>query len=82
MQLIKGRVEDGEMKDGVQNAVAPGNRRQAGGTVEPIDAPVDLKTGAFGTGQGSVRLMGVWTDAEFDPRQHAYDNVRVLQLPN
>ena len=81
IQVIKGWVEDGEMKDRVYNAVASGNRLRQDGTVEPIEAPVDMKTGAFNTEKGSAQLMGVWTDPDFDPKQHAYYYVRVLQLP-
>ena len=52
-----------------------------GFSLEPIEAPVDMKTGAFNTEKGSAQLMGVWTDPDFDPKQHAYYYVRVLQLP-
>ncbi|MFC1578927.1 DUF3604 domain-containing protein [Pseudomonadota bacterium] len=81
IQVIKGWVEDGEMKDRVYNAVASGNRLLEDDTVEPILAPVDMKTGAFNTEKGSAQLMGVWTDPDFDPNQNAYYYVRVLQLP-
>lgn len=81
IQIIKGWVEDGEMKDRVYNALASDDRLRDDGTVEPIDAPVDITTGAFNTEKGSSQLMGVWTDPDFDPNQHAYYYVRVLQLP-
>jgi hypothetical protein len=39
IQIVKGWLEDGEMKDTVIDVVASGNRLKADGTVEPIDAP-------------------------------------------
>lgn len=81
IQIIKGWLENGEMKDEVYNVVASGDRLRKDGTVEPIDAPIDLKTGQFNTEKGSPELMGVWTDPDYDPKQQAYYYVRVLQLP-
>ena len=81
IQIIKGWLENGEMKDTVYNAVASGNRLQADGTVDPIVAPVDMETGRFNTEKGSPELAGLWTDPDFDPSQDAYYYVRVLQLP-
>jgi hypothetical protein len=81
IQIIKGWVENGEMKDQVFDVVASDGRMRDDGTVEPIDAPIDLETGEFNTEKGSTELMGVWTDPDFDPAQQAYYYVRVLQLP-
>jgi hypothetical protein len=81
IQLIKGWLEDGKMMDRVYNVVTSGDRLHKDGTVEPINAPIDLKTGQFNTEKGSTELMGVWTDPDFDPTEQAYYYVRVLQLP-
>ncbi|MXO61257.1 DUF3604 domain-containing protein [Altererythrobacter salegens] len=81
IQIVKGWYENGEIKDKVYNVVASGNRLRADGTVEPINAPIDLKTGKFNTTKGSAELMGVWTDPDYDPNQNAYYYIRVLQLP-
>jgi hypothetical protein len=81
IQIIKGWLEDGEMKDTVIDVVASGDRMRPDGSVEPIDAPIDLATGQFNNEKGSRQLMGVWTDPDFDPAQEAYYYVRVLQLP-
>jgi len=81
IQIIKGWLEDGEMMDTVYNAVASGDRLRADGTVEPIDAPIDLESGQFNTEKGSPELMGLWTDPDFDSTEQAYYYVRVLQLP-
>ncbi|WP_295798062.1 DUF3604 domain-containing protein [uncultured Microbulbifer sp.] len=81
IQIIKGWLEDGEMKDTIYNVVASGDRLQEDGSVTPVDAPIDMKTGAFNKEKGSPELMGVWTDPDYDPSQMAYYYVRVLQLP-
>ena len=81
IQIIKGWLEDGEMKDKVYDVVASGDRLKKDGTVEPIDAPIDLKTGKFNTEKGDPELKGVWTDPDFDPKEEAFYYVRVLQLP-
>jgi hypothetical protein len=81
IQIIKGWYEDGEMKDKVYNVIASGDRLKDDGSVEPINAPIDLGTGQFNTEKGSPELMGVWTDPAFNPGEEAYYYVRVLQLP-
>lgn len=81
IQIIKGWVEKGEMKDKVYNVVASGDRLKSDGTVAPINAPINMKTGQFNTEKGSAELSAIWTDPSFDPKQNAYYYVRVLQLP-
>ncbi|MCA0934272.1 DUF3604 domain-containing protein [Vibrio alginolyticus] len=81
IQIIKGWIENGEPRDTVYNAVASGNRLKSDGTVAPIDAPINLKTGEFNSEKGAPELMGVWTDPNWDPKQEAFYYVRVLQLP-
>jgi hypothetical protein len=81
IQIIKGWLEEGKMMDRVYNVVASGDRLHKDGTVEPVNAPVDLKTGQFNTKKGSTELMGVWTDPDFNPTEQAYYYARVLQLP-
>ncbi|WP_186755645.1 DUF3604 domain-containing protein [Echinicola salinicaeni] len=81
IQIIKGWVENGEMKDEVYNVTASENRLKADGTVTPIDAPVNMETGEFNKEKGAPELMAVWKDPDFDPNQNAYYYVRVIQLP-
>ena len=69
------------MKDKIFNVAASDGRLQTDGSVIPIDAPVNLETGAFNSEKGDAELMAVWSDPEFDATQHAYYYVRVLQLP-
>jgi len=81
IQIIKGWYENGEMKDTIYNVVASGKRLKRDGSVEPINAPIDMTTGQFNTEKGSPELMGVWTDPDFNPKIEAFYYVRVLQLP-
>ena len=81
IQIIKGWYENGEMKDTIFNVAASGQRLKSDGTVTPIDAPINLKTGEFNTEKGDAELMTVWTDPEWNPKQQAFYYVRVLQLP-
>ena len=81
IQIIKGWYENGEMKDTIYNVVASGERLKDDGSVEPVNAPINLKTGEFNKQKGSPELMAVWTDPDFDPKLQAFYYVRVLQLP-
>jgi hypothetical protein len=81
IQIIKGWLDNGDIRDRVYDVVASDERMNEDGTVTPIDAPVDLDTGRFNTEKGDAQLMGVWTDPDFDPAQEAFYYVRVLQLP-
>ncbi len=81
IQIIKGWYENGEMRDTIYNVAASGKRLKSDGTVKPIDAPINLKTGEFNTKKGDPELMTVWTDPNWDPKQEAFYYVRVLQLP-
>jgi hypothetical protein len=82
IQIIKGWMENGEMKEKIFNVAVSDNREiKKDGSVDPIDAPVNLETGEFNTEKGSSQLMAVWTDPEFNATQRAFYYVRVLQLP-
>lgn len=82
VQIIKGWVDaDGEMHDTIYDIAASDNRMRADGTVEPIDAPVNMETGEFNKEKGSPEFTVVWKDPDFDPNQNAYYYVRVIQLP-
>jgi hypothetical protein len=81
-QIIKGWVDaDGEMHDTIYDIAASENRLGPDGSVEPIDAPVNMETGEFNKEKGSPEFTVVWKDPDFDPTQNAYYYVRVIQLP-
>lgn len=82
IQIIKGWLDNGEMKEKIFNVVVSDNREiKKDGSVDPIDAPVNLETGEFNTEKGSSQLMTVWTDPDFKASQRAFYYARVLQLP-
>ncbi|MGI9530738.1 DUF3604 domain-containing protein [Lutimonas sp.] len=82
IQIIKGWMQNGQMQEKIYNVAVSDNRTiHSDGSVEPIEAPVDLTTGQFTTNKGSSQLMTVWIDPDFDPRHKAFYYVRVLQLP-
>ena len=82
IQIIKGWMDHGEMKEKIYNvAVSDSREIKADGSVSPLNATVDLKTGDFNSDKGSVQLMTVWTDPDFDASQKAFYYARVLQLP-
>lgn len=81
IQIIKGWVENGVMKDTIYNVAASDDRLKPNGAVTPIDAPVNMKTGEFNKEKGAPELMAVWKDPTFNPNQNAYYYVRVIQLP-
>jgi len=82
IQIIKGWIEDGEMKERIYNVAVSDNREiQADGSVPPLDAPVNLETGAFTTDKGDPELSVVWQDPHFDSEQQAFYYTRVIQLP-
>lgn len=82
IQIIKGWIENGQMKEKIYNvAVSDGRVIKADGSVDKLDAPIDLKTGAYKTDKGSVELQAVWTDPAFDSKQSAFYYVRVIEIP-
>ena len=82
IQIIKGWMDHGEMKEKIYNvAVSDSREIKADGSVSPLNATVDLKTGDFNSDKGSAQLITVWTDPDFDASQKAFYYARVLQLP-
>lgn len=82
IQIIKGWVENGEMKEQIYNVAVSDKREiRADGSVALLDAPVNLETGAFVTDQGDPELSAFWEDPDFDPGQQAFYYTRVIQLP-
>lgn len=82
IQIIKGWMEDGEMQERIYNVAVSDDRKiKADGSVDTLNATVDLNTGDFDKEKGSTQLMTVWEDTDFDARQKSFYYVRVLQLP-
>ena len=83
VQIIKGWMDDrGETFEKVYDVVWAGDRRQdENGKVPAIGSTVDAETASYTNTIGAPELAAVWTDPEFDPEQHAFYYVRVLEIP-
>ena len=83
VQIIKGWVEDGSVKEIVLD-VACGDGR----TIDPetgrcpaTTASVDLTNCAFEEDKGAQLLQAVWKDPDYDAGQRAFYYARVIQNP-
>ena len=83
LQIVKGWIEDGEHQETVVDVAC-----SDGGTVDPETqrcpdngATVDLATCDVSEDVGAAELSAVWRDPDFDPAQHAFYYVRVLENP-
>ncbi len=83
LQVIKGWVDDGRTHEKVFDVacsdgleVDPGTRR-----CPDNGAEVNTEDCSITEGVGAAELRTVWSDPEYDPGQHAFYYVRVLENP-
>jgi hypothetical protein len=83
LQIVKGWVEDGVAREQVFDVAC-----SDGGTPDPAShrcpdngATVDLTTCAKSPDVGAAELRTVWTDPDFDRREHAFYYARALENP-
>ncbi len=84
VQVVKGWVgSDGQSHERIYDAAWSNRGREAGvnGALGLIQSTVDLETGLYTNDIGSAQLATVWEDPDFDPGQHAFYYVRVLEIP-
>jgi len=84
IQIIKGWLDaKGESHERIYDvAVSDGRKVGADGRVkQPVGNTVDLDTATWTNTIGAAVLGAHWVDPEFDPRQHAFYYVRVLEIP-
>ena len=83
VQVVKGWVDDnGASRERVYDAVWSGDRMPLpDGKLPPVGNTVDLATGLFENTIGEPQFATVWEDPDFDPDQHAFYYVRVLEIP-
>ncbi|EAQ99416.1 DUF3604 domain-containing protein [Congregibacter litoralis] len=83
VQIVKGWLSaEGESREQVFDvALSRESRRQADGSVSPIEDTVDRRTGKVENRVGAARLSVQWSDPQFDPAQSAFYYARVLQIP-
>jgi hypothetical protein len=51
------------------------------GKLPPVGNTVDIKKATYTNTIGDTQLSAVWTDPDFDPSQHAFYYVRVIEIP-
>ncbi len=83
IQIIKGWMDaEGETHEKVYDVVWSGDREAgADGKLPPVGNTVDVENATWTNSIGAPELVGVWTDPEFDPQQHAFYYARVLEIP-
>jgi len=83
IELVKGWVDaEGNAHEEVYDvAWSAGRERGADGELPPVNNSVDLATASYENADGAAALRGFWSDPAFDPEQHAFYYLRVLQIP-
>ena len=84
VQMIKGWLDDdGKTHERIYDIAVSGGRNigDDGRVREPIGNTVDVDKATFTNTIGNTTLAAVWTDPDFDPDQHAFYYVRVLEIP-
>jgi len=84
VQIIKGWLDaDGGTHERIYDvAVSDGRQIGADGRARtPVGNTVDVATATFTNAIGDAVAAVHWTDPDFDPSQHAFYYVRVLEIP-
>ncbi len=84
VQIIKGWLDDkGETHERIYDvAVSDGRKVDADGRAKtPVGNTVDIDKATYTNTIGSAVLGAHWVDPDFNPGEHAFYYVRVLQIP-
>ena len=84
IQIIKGWLDDrGDAQERIYDVVVSDGRTidADGRARQPVGNTVDVNTATFTNTIGHAMLGGHWVDPDFDPEQHAFYYVRVLEIP-
>jgi len=84
IQVIKGWVDaKGETHERIYDVAVSGDRKigDDGRAREPVGNTVDVDKASYTNTIGSTMLAAHWKDPEFDPKDHAFYYVRVLEIP-
>jgi hypothetical protein len=84
IQIIKGWLDGkGASQEKVIDVAWSGDRKPDSktGQVPPVGSTVDVKNATYTNTIGAPMLTGFWQDPEFDPAQHAFYYVRVIEIP-
>lgn len=83
IQVIKGwRDTKGKLQEKVYNVALSDDRKaDAPGKAEPVGNTVNLDDATYTNRIGDPELSTVWTDPDFNAKEHAFYYVRVLEIP-
>ncbi len=84
VQLVKGWVDaDGQQHEQIYDVVWSDERTMDAetGRLAAVGNTVDASTATYSNSIGDAELFAVWSDADFDARQHAFYYLRVLEIP-
>ena len=83
IQVIKGwRDKKGRLLEKVYNVALSDDRKtDAMGKTEPVGNTVNPDDATYTNRIGDPELTTVWTDPDFNAREHAFYYVRVLEIP-
>ncbi len=84
VQLIKGWLDDqGGTHERIYDVVVSDGRKIGadGRAKDPVGSTVDVDKATYTNTIGEAVLGAHWQDPEFDPAQHAFYYVRVLEIP-
>jgi len=84
VQIIKGWLdEDGETHERIYDVAVSGGREigEDGRAREPVGNTVNIEKATFTNTIGDAVMGAYWQDPDFDPDEHAFYYVRVLEIP-
>jgi hypothetical protein len=84
VQIIKGWLDEkGETHEKIYDVALSGGRVAGpdGRSREPVGNTVNIEKATFSNTIGAALLATHWVDPDFDPEQHAFYYVRVLEIP-
>ncbi len=84
IQLIKGWLDaSGDLHERVYDVAVSDGREisEEGRTSQLVGNTVDIDTATYTNDIGDALLSAHWSDPDFDPAEHAFYYVRVLEIP-
>lgn len=83
IQIIKGWTDNGgRSMEAVYDVAWSGDRQpDQSGKLPAVGSTVDQATASYSNTIGEAILEAYWQDSDFDPGQHAFYYIRVLEIP-
>ena len=86
IQIIKGWLDskDGKTDERIYDVAVSGGRKIGpdGRCKTSVGSTVDVANATYSNSIGAAYLSAYWKDPAFDPTQHAFYYVRVIQIPS